>query len=112
MREEEEAIKIVIEYERKNGREPKDVRDKKLGYDIESSGRIIEVKARDFPKRRFVYLTQKEFETFLKNKNSWLYIVTPKREVIEISRDKVLKVAKLESRWRISLKKEVTETDK
>jgi len=106
---EKEALKVAMEYEKEKGRKPVDVSNKKLGHDIESSGRVIEVKARDFPKRRFIHLTQREFESFLKRENCWLYIVTPERKVIEISRDKVLKAAKPKIDWRISLRKEIVE---
>ena len=41
----EKAITWVMEYERLNGRNPKDVSTKGCGYDIESDGRCIEVKS-------------------------------------------------------------------
>lgn len=104
---EDDAIKKVIEYEKSQGRNPVDVHKKRLGYDIKSSGRLIEVKKRDFPKRRFIFLTQKEFETFLRNKDAYLYIVTNEGKIKEIEREKVLKAAKPEYKWRISLRKEI-----
>lgn len=104
---ESEAIQIVIEYEKKKGRKAKDVRKKKKGYDVDSENRLIEVKLRNFPKRRFVFLTEREFQTFLKNKNAWLYIVTKDGEVYEIERDLVLQNATFRPRWKVSLRKDV-----
>jgi len=104
---EKEAIQIVIEYEKKRGRKARDVSKEKKGYDVESSNRLIEVKLRDFPKRRFVFLTEKEFQTFLKNKNAWLYIVTKDGKVYEIERDVVLRNTTFRPRWGVSLKKDV-----
>ncbi|KKU29936.1 hypothetical protein A3G55_01315 [Candidatus Giovannonibacteria bacterium RIFCSPLOWO2_12_FULL_44_25] len=43
-RTEKQAIEIVMEYERKNGRKPEEVSNKKCGYDIKSGDRFIEVK--------------------------------------------------------------------
>lgn len=45
-RVEEAAMRHVIDHERAQGREPRDVSQENLGYDIESSGRYIEVKGR------------------------------------------------------------------
>ena len=39
------AIQIVMLYEREQGREPRDLRDTGVGYDVESSDRKIEVKS-------------------------------------------------------------------
>ncbi|MCW6160702.1 MAG: DUF3883 domain-containing protein [Candidatus Micrarchaeales archaeon] len=104
---EKESIKLAMDYEISKRRKPNDVHLKKLGYDIESSGRLIEVKYRDFPKRRFVFVTTHEFETFTKNKNAWLYIVTPNKKIIEVDRDKVLLGSKPKPHWEISLRKEI-----
>ena len=45
-RVEEVAMRHAIDHERAQGREPRDVGQENLGYDIESSGRRIEVKGR------------------------------------------------------------------
>ena len=45
-RVEEAAMRLAIEYERSQGRTPKDVSQENLGYDIASSGRFIEVKGK------------------------------------------------------------------
>ena len=43
---EQKAMKIVMKYERKQGREPKDVSRTRCGYDIKSGKRCIEVKGK------------------------------------------------------------------
>ena len=45
-RVEEAAMRYVFDHEHAQGREPRDVSQENLGYDIESSGRYIEVKGR------------------------------------------------------------------
>jgi len=45
-RVEEAAMRVAIDYELAQGRAPKDVSGENLGYDLESSGRYIEVKGR------------------------------------------------------------------
>ncbi|ABL78673.1 protein NO VEIN domain-containing protein [Thermofilum pendens] len=105
----------MIKYEELHGRRAQNVSSEKKGYDIESKDRegntrYIEVKKRDL-KYGFVFLTHNEFMNFLRNENSWLYIVYKENgetRVIEISREKVLKHAKPELKWRVSLRKEVT----
>jgi hypothetical protein len=73
---EKDIINLVIEYGKSKGREARDVGREKKVYDVESrdeKGNIrfvlteTEVKKRDFPKERFVFLTQNEFVSFLKN---------------------------------------------
>jgi len=46
MTQEEESIKYVLKYERSQGRKPIDVSKKRLGYDVKSGRRYIEVKSR------------------------------------------------------------------
>lgn len=66
---------LVMDYERKQGRNPEDVsRKRDVGCDIKSGDRFIEVKKRDI-KYGFVVITKNEFQTFLKNKNTYLYLV-------------------------------------
>ncbi len=76
MNVQEEAIRIVIEYEQKQGRKPKDVtRDKKeVGYDILSDGRKIEVKGLG-GRNPFFKLNNYNFECFRKEPNFYLYLV-------------------------------------
>lgn|SRR3990167_6958739 len=44
---ESKAMKIVMNYEQKEGRKPKDVSKTRCGYDIKSKGRYIEVKGKN-----------------------------------------------------------------
>lgn len=44
--QEEKSVKIVLAFERKQGRKPIDVSKKHIGYDVRSSGRLIEVKSK------------------------------------------------------------------
>ena len=46
----EKAMELVFKYEKNHGRMPERIYDKKLGYDIQSSGRKIEVKGADHGK--------------------------------------------------------------
>ncbi|CAB3288017.1 Type III restriction endonuclease, res subunit [Methanocaldococcus lauensis] len=75
---EEIGMKIAMEYERRHGREPKDVSKENLGYDIYSEGngerRYIEVKAR--AKLGDVELTWNEYVTAKRlGDKHWLYVV-------------------------------------
>ncbi len=116
---ESEIINFVIKEEEKEGRRAKDVSKDKKGYDIESidkkgNKRFIEVKRRDFPKRRFVDLTQSEFMNFVRNPAMWLYVVykdkSEKWKIIKLDREKVLKGIKprIISKFEVSLRKEIT----
>ena len=72
------GIQIAMEYERKHGREPKDVSRENLGFDIRSKGegevRYIEVKARAGCGQ--IALTPNELMKAKQLKNDyWLYIV-------------------------------------
>ncbi len=105
------AIKLVIEYERRQGRNPKDVSNRYLGFDIKSDDRLIEVKQRDI-RRGFVFLTENEFLTFMRNKNAYLYVVydidkEPKLKIID--RDTVLANAKILMKIRVNLGKKILE---
>lgn len=73
---ENKAMQIVIEYERKQGRNPRDVsKDKnEVGYDILSDERKIEVKGLG-GRNPFFKLNNYNFETFRKQPNFYLYLV-------------------------------------
>jgi len=74
----EKAMRLVMEYERKQGRKPKDVSgDRKKGYDIESDGRMIEVKSSKWAtKRNYQEISPNQKELFEKHSDkSYLYIV-------------------------------------
>ncbi|NJF25360.1 helicase-related protein [Thermococcus sp. Bubb.Bath] len=75
---EEVGMQIAMEYERKHGREPRDVSKENLGYDIYSKGngekRHIEVKARAH--LGDVELTWNEYVTAKRLRDKyWLYVV-------------------------------------
>lgn len=55
-RTEKQAIKHVMQYEKRQDREPEDVSKKHLGYDIKSGDRLIEVKGQKAKKPDFIYL--------------------------------------------------------
>jgi len=72
------GMDFVMEYERKQGRNPVDVSDQNLGYDIASEGdadmRYIEVKAR--AAEGSVFLTPNEWMTARQlGDKAWLYVV-------------------------------------
>ena len=105
-------IKLVMEYERKQGRNPEDVSRRYVGYDIKSDDRLIEVKKRDI-KYGFLFMTNNEFLTFLKNKNAYLYLVyyrddKPKLKILQ--RDTVLANSKISIKHQLRLRKKVMES--
>lgn len=53
---EKRAMMLVMDYERKQGRNPEDVSKKKCGYDIKSDNRLIEVKGQSAKKPDFISL--------------------------------------------------------
>jgi len=100
---ESKVLEFVIKEEEKEGRKAIDVSKSRKGYDIESYDkkgnlRCIEVKRRNYPKEKFVFLTFKEFMNFVRNKNMWLYIVYKtkkgKLDIIKLDREKVLEGTK------------------
>ncbi len=56
MTQEELSIRYVMKYEKLQGRKPKDVSKRHIGYDIESGNRFIEVKSRPKP-NLFAFIT-------------------------------------------------------
>jgi len=89
---EERALKAVKKYEKANGRQPKRNTTRGTGYDIESSGRKIEVKTIPRIEGKYVKLGGQQFRTLCQDKHFWLYLVTSGRKpmIIEFSRDAVL----------------------
>ncbi|WP_245612530.1 helicase-related protein [Palaeococcus ferrophilus] len=108
---EEIGMQIAMEYERKHGREPKDVSKENLGYDIYSEGngekRHIEVKAR--ARLGDVELTWNEYVTAKRLRDKyWLYVVAyaAEKPTLYIIRDPAhtLKVVeKYEIRFKVPL---------
>jgi hypothetical protein len=87
------AMRVAMEYERKQGRTPKDVsKEIERHYDIESSGdgeiRYIEVKGRA-GKEVAVALTENEWRRAKElGEDSWLYIVTNAKKEPKLHRIK------------------------
>ena len=74
-RVEEAAMQVAMAYERKEGRNPVDVSQENLGYDLRSEGRFIEVKGRAGVGP--VVLTPNEWIAARRlGAHYWLYIVT------------------------------------
>ncbi len=75
---EQKAIEIVKTYEIEEGRSPVNVSKKGVGYDLESSGRMIEVKGVSESWKTYTWqsLYHSEVECLDRNtKNFYLYIV-------------------------------------
>lgn len=105
-------MELVMEYEKRQGRNPVDVSRKYVGYDIKSNDRLIEVKKRDI-KYGFLYITKNEFTTFLENKNAYLYLVyyrdkKPKLKILH--RDIILANSKISIKYQLRLRKKVLES--
>ncbi|WP_220131033.1 DUF3883 domain-containing protein [Thermosynechococcus sichuanensis] len=72
---EQAAMQVAIAFEQQQGRTRRDVSQQNLGYDIESSGRCIEVKGRAAVGA--VVLTANEWITAGRlGADYWLYVVT------------------------------------
>jgi len=105
-------MELVMEYEKRQGRNPEDVSRRYVGYDIKSNDRLIEVKKRDI-KYGFLYITKNEFTTFLENKNAYLYLVyyrdeKPKLKILH--RDIILANSKISIKYQLRLRKKVKES--
>lgn len=106
---------LVIDYERKQGRNPIDVSNRRdAGCDIKCEDRFIEVKKRDM-KYGFVFITKNEFQTFLKNKNTYLYVVYDddgKAKLKIFDRDTVIGNSQFSIRHRFQMRKAIKENSK
>jgi len=105
-------MELVMEYEKRQGRNPEDVSRRYVGYDIKSNDRLIVVKKRDI-KYGFLYITKNEFTTFLENKNAYLYLVyyrdeKPKLKILH--RDIILANSKISIKYQLRLRKKVMES--
>lgn len=76
---EQAAVDFVLDYERRNGGNPRDVSKERRGFDIESGNKIIEVKGRGTEKPPFVEFNQYNFAAMQRalkeGKEFWLCIV-------------------------------------
>ncbi|MFH7880745.1 MAG: DUF3883 domain-containing protein [Candidatus Aenigmatarchaeota archaeon] len=119
---ESKVLEFVIKEEEREGRRAIDVSKSRKGYDIESydkkgNVRYIEVKRRNYPKQRIVFLTLNEFMNFVENENMWLYVVYKTKEgkldIIKLNREKVLKgiIHKVVLHFKLSLSKKIVGKD-
>jgi uncharacterized protein DUF3883 len=74
---EDAAIAFVMEYERRALREPRDTRYRGAPADIESSDRVIEVKAaaRSVRTSGFLFLEARQIDEARRNPNFHIYVV-------------------------------------
>lgn len=73
---EKRAMKIVMEYEEKHNRNPRDVSKERCGYDIKSKGRCIEVKGMNNKRAQWVWISNSIVRTLGKNLSKYyVYIV-------------------------------------
>lgn len=71
---EQKAVRLVMDFEKRQGRSPKNV--SRAGYDIESSGRLIEVKGMSHPTGDFIMLYKKLFVKLGRGiSNYYIYVV-------------------------------------
>ena len=75
------AIAWVLEYERLRGREPVDTRYRGAPGDVESSGRVIEVKAFGGSNRGFdLWLETRQLDEARRNPKFFIYVVENVRQ--------------------------------
>lgn len=92
LKRENKALDAVMKYEQRRGRRPRRS-NQGTGYDIESSGRKIEVKTISRVKSGFVMLGERQFRTLCEDKNFWVYLVALSEHqprIFEYSRDAIL----------------------
>lgn len=86
---EQQAMEIVMKYEKSQGRSPKDVSRTKCGYDIKSGNRYIEVKGQGSKKAEWIWITNSIVRNLGRNlANYYIYIVydvkdKPKLKILE-----------------------------
>lgn len=76
---EKKAMEYAMQYEREHGGNPIDRSNEKMGFDIESGNKRIEVKGRSGKTTSIVHFNQYNYASMQKaleeNKEYWLYIV-------------------------------------
>lgn len=69
-------MKIVMDYERKQGRHPEDVSRKKIGYDVKSDDRCIEVKGQSDKRASWIWINNSIVRNLGKDlSNYYIYVV-------------------------------------
>ncbi len=102
----DKAVKLAMEYERKLGRNPKEVRN--VGYDIYSDGLKIEVKGRTKAKRPQVLFNEQNINACEKERGDYrLYIVMDVHGdnpfLIILNADQVKKIHREKRQWEIPI---------
>ncbi len=108
-----QAEEIVADYERSKGAKVEHISHSQTpGYDIRSvylngETRLIEVKSKQKGKISWLQLTSNETTCLLNQPNFWLYLIegnfaSGKVQVVEISRENLLKAIKIKLHGRIS----------
>jgi len=103
---EQKSMKIVMEYERAQGRKPKDVSRTKCGYDIKSGDRCIEVKGESKKRASRIWINNSIVRNLGKNlSNYYVYIVydiksNPKLKILEP--DVIFKNLKIDTKFRLT----------
>lgn len=86
---ERKAMELVRDFEKKQGRKPRDVSHTGCGYDIKSGRRLIEVKGMSHPTGDFISLYKKLFVKLGKDiSNYYIYVVydirnSPKLKILK-----------------------------
>lgn len=86
---EQKAMGIVMNYEKSQGRNPKDVSRTKCGYDVKSGNRFIEVKGQGSKRAAWIWINNSIVRNLGRNlANYYIYIVydiknTPKLKILE-----------------------------
>jgi hypothetical protein len=108
----DKAMEFVLKHEAEEGRNPRDVSTKGLGYDIESDSRWIEVKGSSSKKPPFIRLSWYNFEALQKatkkGKEFWLYIVVDvdkKPRLVKLDKRKIFDRMKFGYYWEIPIRK-------
>ena len=104
---EEQCIKIVIDYEKKQGRIAQRIPQGK-GYDVESTGRQIEVKGHKGNKPPFALLNGNNIKGLQKAENWFLYIVynlTDNPKIIILTKAETLSKVIPSMIWEVPLRK-------
>ncbi|MBI4053485.1 MAG: DUF3883 domain-containing protein [Candidatus Diapherotrites archaeon] len=105
---ERKAIEFVLQYEKEQGRTPKELKQGH-GYDVDSNDRQIEVKGQGEDNPQFVLLNEHNIKAMQREPNWYLYIVygiknyNPKIKIFQ--KPEVLERAKFSITWEVPLRK-------
>jgi len=105
---EKKAIEIVMEYEREQNRNSKDVSEGKCGFDIQSGNRHIEVKGQSSEKARFLWINNSIVRKLGKGlAHYWVYVVynindKPKLKILEP--DTIFKNLQIDTQFKLTAK--------